>query len=175
MRDRIPLIGIWNKTELREPLYRIIINAILTIVVIYILLPIVVSGVRETILMRDIRIASGVIVEVREDIHEGDHRADYTFRLPDGHELNGTSSIGDELLDKLIDRDLKESPYPAEIEYAAADPDLNRIKGTGLTLLAELALLMLGVGILVALVFYLCFINIYGGVREFKQIYYEGV
>ncbi|HMX24857.1 MAG TPA: hypothetical protein PLD20_13915 [Blastocatellia bacterium] len=95
-------------------------------------------------LLDDAVIAKGYIVEITESAgEEGDSTftAEYQFKLPDGRELtNRTDKFDEEIIEQKM-------PYPIEIEYYKANPEINRINGTGSRTFTEWLWRSLGGGV----------------------------
>lgn len=101
--------------------------------------------------------APGSIVDTWEEVGDGDdggtrflHGATYTFRLPGGREVTG--STGTDLGRLRSDlRDL-DQPVGVEVEYYPRDPSISRIKGDGSQSLLEWILRKVVVGAFLLLI-----------------------
>jgi hypothetical protein len=120
------------------------------------------------------RTAPGHVVDTWEDVEDGDdgrvqwtHGSTYTFRLPDGHEVEAATGTRSGRLRPEFAK--LEKPLPVEVEYDPADPLISRLKGDGSQSLVEWILRKVGLGGLLLVLFMSPGVKlIFDGVREFR-------
>jgi hypothetical protein len=96
------------------------------------------------------------------------HRHRYTYRLPDGRELEESShDHRGPLSEELVDL---QQPYRIEVEYLPEDPTVSRIKGGGSQGLSEWIWRDVGLGGLLLAIFLLPGIRLLDiGVHELRR------
>lgn len=165
-----------TKSKFHDPIKSMVWGCILTLLACAFVYYVAGNPLRELALILHGRTVSGFVIDAWEDAEETDygktiwdHRAIYTYRLPDGRSFKGTAEGSGRLKEEF--QDLTE-PYPIEIEYLPDNPNISRVKGDGCATVTELLWRKIGLGGCILVGF--CWIPVgllWKGLKDLKRLY----